>query len=367
MNLKKGEKEIKKQMNHKSILELYEKAVTKNARAIDRVESAMKWLIIMVPSKIGIKSECTAQGAYSAVNLLSLYHKLITLKFQTRLRAKDPLRAGQVSPYLAGLSPRMIRPLTFASVIEHLALFSELVAFSKGGSSKRWAVVCVIEAVRAAIQFRVFWLNKCDIVTRHHFAETPSVTNSNTPQISLSGARVTKKPIPVTYNESKHWQPQRKAGLYSVPLFRSFAEALRTIKPILTLALMNKFGKKSWVTFLVPFSIDLISQTVHKSYWKSLGREVRNELLRRDYLLLLYVLWSPLYETLFRNKALTWVYLKLRSVPIIKHIASKNNNNNNNNNKNKRKQLSNNFILYVEFISQFVGSYRENHFNLSVF
>lgn len=318
-----------------NLLKLYENAVVKNEKLIERAEQAIKWLIVMFPSKIGLKSKHVAQGAYGAVNILSLYHKLISLKYQTRLKSKDPLKYGQISLYLSGINSRQIRPLTIASIIEYLALFAELYAFKKGGEQKRMSAIWTIEIVRAITQLRIFYLNGYDVITRHHFAEIPSPQvpssssfslNSNPRQISLSGKRVTKKPVAVTYGESKYWTRKGKMSLFSsssVPILRSFAEVLHIIRPIITLALMKRFGKKSWAVISFSLIVDLVSQGIHMSFWKNVGMDVRNEISRRNYFLVLYMLWSPLYEAIFGNKASGWIYLKLNKIPIVRNIVSK--------------------------------------------
>lgn len=312
-----------KRLGNESLLELYEKAIVKNSKGVSRAEQFIKWLILMVPSKIGFKTKSSAQGAYSVVNLLGLYHKLITLKYQTRLRSHDPLKSGAISPYLSGITPQHIRPLTMASVIEYTALFAELYALKKGGEGGRMTAVWVVEALRALVQMRVFYLNKYDIVTRHQFADIPSARKPSPRQVSMSGAPVKKSPVPVSYDESMYWAHDDKRRQRKAPILRSFAEVLRIIRPLLTLVLMKRFGKKSWVVLAFSLFVDLFSQAVHMSFWKYLGKDAKDELSRRNNLLALYLLWTPLYEVIFRNKASSWVYLKLRKVPIVKNIASK--------------------------------------------
>lgn len=312
-----------KEPGNESLLELYEKAILKNSKAISRAEQFTKWLILMVPSKIGFKSKSSAQGAYSVVNLLGLYHKLITLKYQTRMRSQSPLKSGPISPYLSGITPHHIRPLTMASIIEYTALFAELYAFKKGGEGGRMAAIWTVEALRALVQMRIFYLNKYDIVTRHQFADISSAKRPPPRQVSMSGAQAKKKPVAVTYDESMYWACDDKRSQRKVPILRSFAEVLHIIRPLLTLVLMKRFGKKSWVVLAFSLFVDVFSQAAHMSFWKHLGKDAKGELSRRNNLFALYLLWTPLYEVIFRNKASSWVYLKLTKVPVVKNIASK--------------------------------------------
>lgn len=306
----------------KTLFRLYEEAIFKNAKAIERAEQVAKWLIIMVPSRIGIKSKSSAQGAYSAVNLLSLYHKLITLKYHTRLHTKNPLKY-KLSPYLAGITHQQIRPLTIASVIEYVALFAELFAMKKGGNHGKNIAIWSVEIARAVVQLRLFHLNGYDIVTRHHFAEIPSsAVGTNPRQNSLSGSRVVQKPVYVSYGESKYWLNNGR-NVKKVPILRSFAEILHILRPLLTLILIRRYGKKSWIVASLSLFIDLLSQGTHMSFWERLGPGARGELNRRKYALVLYMLWTPIYEAIFRNRVANWAYLKLGKVPIVRSIMGK--------------------------------------------
>ena len=233
------------------------------------------------------------------------------------------MKSGLISPYLSGISPDHIRPLTAASIIEYTALFAELYALKKGGERGQTAAVWAVEALRALVQLRIFYLNKYDIITRHQFSDLTSTKKPSPRQISLSGAQVKKKPVSVTYDESMYWVRDDKSRQRKVPILRSFAEILHILRPLLTLAFMKKFGKKSWVVLAFSLFVDVFSQSAHMSFWKHLGRDAKSELSRRNNLLVLYLLWTPLYEVVFRNRASNWVFLNLRKIPVVKSIVSK--------------------------------------------
>ena len=94
---------------------------------------------------------------------------------------------------------------------------------------------------------------------------------------------------------------------------------------------MRMAGSKSWTAFLISVGIDLFTHTVHFSFKNRLKKDQRAELYRRSYIMLIYFLWSPFYEFLFKNKVSKKVYTSLLNWVPAKQIIGKN--------KHKRKQI----------------------------
>ena len=209
----------------KSLSTIYTDALVSNAKAIEHLEQITKTLILLIPTRIGIKSEHAAQGAYSAVCLLGLYHKLILLK--QRLQSQSHRHRRPVS--VDGVKVVMLRPLFLASAVEDVSLFVEMYAGARlGGARAKWTAVTVVEAVRIGLQLWLYYLNKCDIVVAHKYKkpEQPFSTDAN---------RV------YNYGSSSR----------NVPLLRSVVEFIHIIKPLITRKNKTKQIKKCFMYVLV--------------------------------------------------------------------------------------------------------------------
>ena len=92
---------------------------------------------------------------------------------------------------------------------------------------------------------------------------------------------------------------------------------------IYLVGVMRMAGSKSWAAFLTSVGIDLFTQTVHFSFKNRLTKAQRAELYRRSYAMLIYLLWSPFYELLFKNKVSKKIYAAFLSWTPAKQIIGK--------------------------------------------
>lgn len=341
-------------MSLSKLRKAYERAVSRNSEAIDRAEQLLKVLILVMPARFGIRSEQTAQAAISVVNLVSLYNRLISL----RVSLRESPDGAPLPPPLADVSPAAVVPLACASAVENVALFAEMFA-SKRGASARWATISAIEAIRAAIQLRLLFLSRGDVVSRHQLISASSVSFA-----SPSSSPSSRSPRAViTYEESRWWERAMRGE--AIPITRTFAEIIHILRPLVsrqsihthpglsitfahlppqqkilrTVALMKKFGIRSWRVWVGSLAIEISSGLIHKLTTRSLTAAQKSELNRRHMLCLLFLLWSPCFESVFGSSGALWVNSQLRRVPVIRSIS--------------------------KFIAQFVHLYRKYYFNLS--
>jgi len=317
--------------------EMYERVVERNAEAVDRTEQLLKVLILVMPAKFGIRSEHTAQAACAAVNLFSLYNKLVALRGETRARKAVPAS-------LADVAPEAVAPLAWASALEHVALFCEMYTGKRlGGAKAKWAAVAVIELARALLQLRLLYIARGDLVARHHLTQQPALlllTPQQQPPSSQQrphtqpGARTT-----ITYEESRWWEHEVVKRGRAAPFVRTVAEVLRIVQPLLSLLAMRRWGVRSWRAWLLGLAADLLSRGLHNTVSRGLTPAQRAELARRDWLLLVYILRSPMFELLFGSRAAHSCRLLLDKIPGICSVAN--------------------------FTVEFVRLYRKHHFNLS--
>jgi hypothetical protein len=303
------------------LVRAYERAVSNNAEALDKAEQLLKVLILVMPARLGIRSEHAAQAAISCVNLFGLYSRLAGLRAGLRRSAEG--KAPPDAQLLGGVESRAVVPLACASAVEHVALVTEMYA---ARHSARWAAVALVELARALLQLRLLYLARGDLVATH----------SLTPSLSLVRSR-----SPVSYEESRWWERAMRGG--AVPLTRTLAELLHILRPLVSLALMRRFGTRSWRVWLASLLLDVLSRLIHNTTATSragpLSATQRAELVRRDWLCLAYLLWSPCFEAVFGSAGAMWANAQLRRVPVVRAVA--------------------------KFASQFIHLYRKYWFNLS--
>eukprot|EP00727_Mastigamoeba_balamuthi_P012874 m51a1_g8209 putative peroxisomal membrane protein pex16-like (343) ;mRNA; f:59963-61719 len=322
----------------------YCRVVEGNAAAVERLEGVLRSLVLLMPAKLGIKSEAAAQtGAhtrppraqrassglcprslYAGVNLISLYNRLLIL------RARAPSVA-----LLDEIPPRAVGALTWAAAVEHVALVSELVCKKRFGERGRMAAICAVELVRSALQLKLLYESSGRTIVLHHLSQVlPHHAGiSEEPPCSLSQA-VTG---PLSLPETRWWQ--RAARGRAVPLNRLAAEVLYALRPVITLGVMLKCGTKSWKTWVAGLAVEVLSRALHGDSARMTPLE-RSELRRRTMLWSLYVLRSPFYEAATGNRVALRLAELMERTPVLGALFG--------------------------VIARFIALYRKHHFNLSL-
>ena len=106
--------------------------------------------------------------------------------------------------------------------------------------------------------------------------------------------------------------------LHSTPLDgrRALGEMLFTLRPVAYVAMIVRFGRKSWTPWLLSLAIDLLSRSFSRRNMASVNRHERAELMARQLNLLYYFLRSPFFDKFLASFARSSVALVNR-IPVV--------------------------------------------------
>lgn len=104
--------------------------------------------------------------------------------------------------------------------------------------------------------------------------------------------------------------------------FFSF-QTLYIIKPLVHLSCLSARGQKNWMPWSVSFIIDLVSLRLFSEEAKNVNftKEEREELCRRRISLLLYILRSPFYDKISRQRILSLLSRISKNIPLARFVA----------------------------------------------
>jgi hypothetical protein len=93
------------------------------------------------------------------------------------------------------------------------------------------------------------------------------------------------------------------------------------IDPVLAVAAYILCKQRSWAPWLISAVMDAVSMRLNHSETSSLTEEEGGEMSRRHSLLFLYLVRSPVYESLFRPICMFFFNRLWRHIPIAREIA----------------------------------------------
>ncbi|XP_052066296.1 peroxisomal membrane protein PEX16-like [Mytilus californianus] len=320
----------------REVWERYQKIVRENPETVSQLESTFKVVSYVIAGRFE-DSQVLSELVYLASNLLILLNDTIF---------------RQTAKVLKNISVPVERWKRFLTVLQYAEVFLEMAAQRAWGETGRWFIILVVQLTKTVIRMMLLWKHKGGFQTNppqpplDRDQLLPKLKRSvskelldleenldgenESPTFTLKSSgkvmrRLSTSP-PINFrtwklpSEEKSSYSKNKKLPYgisptSLSKQRLYAETFYIIKPLLHLFSMRLFGIESWKPFLLSGFADVSSLCMIGDP-QDLNQEEKQEIKKRTYMLLLYLLKSPMYDRHTKVKILSTLQFISDHVPL---------------------------------------------------
>ncbi|KAG0236136.1 Peroxisomal membrane protein pex16 [Actinomortierella wolfii] len=315
-------------------LKKYESFIFKNASQISSIESTLRSLTYILPGRFD-DADLASEAIFATLNLLGIYHDTILAKHVARLPPANRPTPSPLNRYTRewqGSSLTYRRVAFVLTLLQYTEVLIEMSVQKKWGQKAKWRVITAIETLKAAGRIVLLQLTNQRMIMHpiHPERDVDPSTLADLAETELAfkeshwtGARTgnTRLQLSAVHKESKTKGSDVTDFLLSKVLtpdlvrkprdlvgmlkgVGAFGEYLFILRPLIYVLAMRKYGQKSWYPWLLSLSIELLSRTSLQTYLKQrdCNRRIagtpleKDEMKRRLWLFLYYVLRSPFYD-----------------------------------------------------------------------
>ncbi|KAG0053097.1 Peroxisomal membrane protein pex16 [Gryganskiella cystojenkinii] len=327
-------------------LKKYESFIFKNASQVSSIESTLRSLTYILPGRFD-DADLASEALFSTLNLLGIYHDTILTKHVASLPATHRPTPSPLNRYTRDWQSHSLtykRIAMVLTVIQYTEVLIEMGVQKKWGQQYKWRVITALEAFKVAgrlallrltnqrmIMYPVHTERDVDPSTLADLAEAEQSvkeshwtgTRTGTPRLQLSAVQkssgklsskssdVTEFLLSKVLTPDTVRKPRDLVGMLGG--LGVFGEYLFVLRPLIYVLAMRKYGQKSWYPWLLSLSIELASRVSLKTFLSnrsggpagrgSSGTALeKDEMKRRLWLMLYYVLRSPFYDRFTKER-----------------------------------------------------------------
>ncbi|KAF9996040.1 Peroxisomal membrane protein pex16 [Modicella reniformis] len=322
-------------------LKKYNSFIFKNASQISSIESTLRSLTYILPGRFD-DADLASEALFSTLNLLGIYHDTILTKHVASLPATHRPAPSPLNRYTRdwqASSQIYKRIVLLLTIIQYTEVLIEMNVQKKWGQQYKWRVITALEAIKVAGRLGLMRLTNnrmlmhpvhterdvdpstlADIAEAQLAAKESHWIGSRTGNARLqlsaiqkNDGKSTKGSTATDFVLSKVLTPDvvRKpcdlvSMLHGIGLV---GEYLFILRPLIYVLAMRKYGQKSWYPWFLSLAIELTSRTSikhaltnHSGRCPSGTPLEKDEMKRRLWLLLYYVLRSPFYDRFTKER-----------------------------------------------------------------
>ncbi|KAF9975008.1 Peroxisomal membrane protein pex16 [Actinomortierella ambigua] len=321
-------------------LKQYESFIFKNASQISSIESTLRSLTYILPGRFD-DADLASEAIFATLNLLGIYHDTILAKHVARLPAAHRPAPSPLNRYTRewqGSSLTYRRVALVLTLLQYTEVLIEMSVQKKWGQKSKWRVITAIEALKAAGRIALLQLTNQRMIlhpmhperdvdpstladlteTELAFKEshwTGTRTGSTRLQLSAvhtgskaKGSDVTDFLLSKVLTPDLVRKPRDLVGMLHG--MGTVGEYLFILRPLVYVLAMRRYGQKSWYPWLLSLSIEVLSRVSLQTFLKQrdCSRRVagtpleKDEMKRRLWLFLYYVLRSPFYDRFTKER-----------------------------------------------------------------
>ncbi|KAF9275627.1 Peroxisomal membrane protein pex16 [Mortierella alpina] len=326
-------------------LKKYESFIFKNATQISSIESTLRSLTYILPGRFD-DADLASEALFSTLNLLGIYHDTILTKHVASLPLTHRPTPSPLNRYTRDWQDSSLtykRIATVLTIIQYTEVLIEMGVQKKWGQQYKWRVITALEAFKAAGRLALLRLTNQRMIMHpiHTERDVDPSTLADLAEAELSvkeshwtGARTgnTRLQLSAVQKLSNGKSSGRSTSdvtdfLLSKVLtpdvvrkpkdlvgrlngLGAAGEYLFILRPLIYVLAMRKYGQKSWYPWFLSLAIEVASRTSIKHFLTSRqsgGRGSgtpleKDEMKRRLWLLLYYVLRSPFYDQFTKER-----------------------------------------------------------------
>jgi len=302
-------------------VETYEKYVVENIEHVGSVEKFLTAFQYIIPNRYS-DNELQTEVYNCALKTIEMFHDYVWSTAAANVQANENMevskRIFKALKKSKTLPKQSILLTTLFSLITNSEMLIELITIymdKNKGTKYRWPAILSIEVVKTLIQIKMFFNAGGSILCHRHFPARPSlfepeggdeIDNEEEDQPEdihfedifaqinkKTGQRWTLAEAQMIHKEKAKKKRESSSVPTQTTISVAFGELIWIFRPLIYLYALFKHGPKSWRPWIYSLLVDIGSWRLQSSAASSFNSLELEELGRRRFLWVLYLVRAP--------------------------------------------------------------------------